>query len=150
MKMPKNGMTNSPTIALAVAIRIGVLGMRSRRMVRPVSTREALQPIRARAAAMMPVAQEAVEPMSHAQASMVMMATGDPGRMGKMMPARATSISRAAMTVTMTSTGFRLLADGDVCPNDVVGVVAGLDPEVTAVDVVARGAGFQDAGVGHR
>src|SRR5699024_6993718 len=104
MKMPKNGMMNSPTIAAAVAIRMGVLGMRSRRIVRPVRTREALQPTSAKAAAMIPVAQEAVEPMIQAQAIMVMMATGEPGSMGKMIPARATNIRRAAMTVTRAST----------------------------------------------
>ena len=97
-------MTKSPTIAAAVAMRIGVLGIRSRRMVLPVRTSDALIPTKARAAAMTPVDQDADEPMIQAQAIMVMIATGEPGTMGKMVPNIATSMRMAAMMVTMTST----------------------------------------------
>lgn len=97
-------MTKSPTIAAAVAMRIGVLGMRSRRMVLPVRTSDALMPTNARAAATTPVDQDADEPMIQAQAIMVTIATGEPGTMGKMIPNIATSMRIAAMIVMMTST----------------------------------------------
>src|SRR5699024_12213928 len=94
----------NPTTAAAVAMSMGVLGIFSRRMVRPVNTSDALQPTIASAAAMRPVVQEAVEPRIQAQAIIVMIATGEPGRIGKMMQPMATSIRMAAMTVTRTST----------------------------------------------
>lgn len=159
MNRPTNGITNNPTIAAAVAIRIGVLGIRSRRMVLPVSTSEALMPTRASAAAMTPVDQDADDPMIQAQATMVMIATGEPGTTGKMVPKIATSMRTAAIMVVMTSTGAvyssklavarGLVFNGGVDPDEVVGTVIGAHSEETSVVVSVFGICFENAGVQH-
>ena len=152
MNKPTNGMTKSPMMAEPVAIRTGVLGIRSRRIVLPVSTNEALMPTSARAAATMPVDQDADEPIIQAQAIMVRIATGEPGTMGKMVPKMATNISKAAMRVTMTSTVAvyscctavvqDLVFNGCVSPHEVVGTVIGVHTEEAAVIVSAFGVSF--------
>src|SRR5699024_9415361 len=148
-KSPRNGMTKSPTIAAAVAMRIGVLGMRSRRMVLPVRTSDALMPTNARAAATTPVDQDADESMIQAQAIMVTIATGEPGTMGKMVPNIATSMRMAAMIVTMTSTVAvyssepsvvrGLIFNGRISPHKVIGAVVGAHSEEASVIVPVFG-----------
>lgn len=146
-------------MAAAVATRMGVLGIRSRAIVLPVSTSDALMPTSASAAAMIPVDQDADEPMIHAQATMVMMATGEPGMMGKMVPNIATSMRMAAMTVTITSTlvvylserngVLGLVFENGIGPDDAVSCILGVHSEETAEVVAALGFGVENTGVSH-
>ena len=100
---PTTGTTNIPTTPARTPTATGPLGMRSRRILRPVKISDALIPITARPTPTNPAVHDAVEPSSQAQTSSVPIVSNDPGRIGKTVPSTPAASNNPASPVTMAS-----------------------------------------------